>query len=48
MNKKLKSIALRITKYKLYLYLKANNGVSRRNNKHKERKELTWNEFKKK
>ena len=28
MNKKLKSIALRITKYKLYLYLKANNGVA--------------------
>ena len=28
MNKKLKSIALRITKYKLYLYLKGNNGVA--------------------
>lgn len=28
MNKKLKSIALRITKYKLYLYLKTNNGAA--------------------
>ncbi len=28
MNKKLKRIALRITKYKLYLYLKANNGAA--------------------